>query len=121
MQKAAATTTTTTTSAVITGFWQADMGACATASYAFSKNGSSIASGGGAASGSFTCVVGDVVEAQMISGIKGIACNNAFASVDRNGVTVASQSVSGFNQIATATWTVTAGTTSVTLNSGLVA
>ena len=123
MQKAAATTTTTTTSATITVSWFYDGVGCTTSSYSFRKNGSTQASGGGAgsASGSFTCIVGDVLVAENTSGIKGFACGSAAAQIDRNGVTVASDFQSGFSVTATATWTVTAGTTSVQLYAGLAA
>ena len=108
------------TATPIDGIWESAT-SCATASYSFSKNGSLIASGGGSASGSFTCVVGDVLVAQQISGVKGALCSGASASIQRNGVEVASAFVPGFNQVATATWTVTSGTTSVAMYAGAVA
>lgn len=117
------TTTTTTTAAVITVNWFYDGGGCTTSSYSFRKNGSTQASGGGGstASGSFTCVVGDVLVAEHTSGIKGVSCSSAAAQIDRNGVTVASDFQSGFSVTATATWTVTSGTTSVDMYAGLAA
>jgi hypothetical protein len=124
MQDPAATTTTTsttTTSAVITVSWQADMGACATASYSFRKNGSTQASGGGAASGTFTCVVGDILVAEQTSGIKGAFCNTANSSIDTNTGNKVTTSNTGFNVNATSTWTVTSGTTFVQLSAGLIA
>jgi hypothetical protein len=114
----AATTTTTTTSGVITVNWESNT-PCATASYAFRKNGSTQASGGGSASGSFTCVVGDILVAEQTSGIKGIGCSGANSQIDRNFVTVVSTFVPGFSVTATSTWTVTSGTTSVQLYAGL--
>jgi len=125
MQDPAATTTTTsttTTSAVITVNWFAELN-CATASYSFSKNGVGQASGGGfvSDSGSFTCVVGDVLVASQTSGIKGGGCNTAAAQIDSNAGTQASDFQLGFNVTATATWTVTAGTTSVTMYAGAIA
>ena len=122
MQKAAATTTTTTTSASIPVNWFAELN-CATASYSITKNGATVSSGGGFISdfGSFTCVVGDVLVASQTAGIKGGGCNTSSAQIDRNGVTVASQSQIGFFLTSTATWTVTAGTTTVDMYAGLIA
>ena len=107
----------------ITVSWFYDGVGCTTSSYSFIKNGSTQASGGGAgsASGTFTCVVGDVLVAEQTSGIKGASCSSAAAQIDRDGVTVASQFVSGFSVTATATWTVTSGTTSVVMSTGAVA
>lgn len=108
-------------SAVITVYWDAAL-FCATASYSFRKNGVTQASGGGSASGSFTCVVGDVLVAEQISGVKGIGCNTAQSEIQRNGgTTVASASNTGFNVSATSTWTVTSGTTSVNMYAGAIA
>jgi len=112
------TTTTTTTAASITVSWFYDSGGCATASYAFKKNGVTQASGGGATStsGSFTCIVGDILVAEYTSGIKGFECNTAFTEILRNGATiVATDTQFGFNVLATSTWTVTSGTTSVNM------
>jgi uncharacterized delta-60 repeat protein len=107
----------------ITVNWQAELN-CATASYSFRKNGVTQASGGGAVSdfGSFTCVVGDVLVAEMTSGSTGtFGCNFASSAIERNGAQVASDTNSGVNVNATSTWTVTAGTTSVQLYAGLIA
>ena len=115
---AAPTTTTTTTAASITVNWFYDSGGCATASYAIKKNGGTEASGGGgtSASGSFTCIVGDILVAEYTSGAKGFQCNIAFTEILRNGATiVATDTQSGFNLLSTSTWTVTSGTTSVTM------
>jgi hypothetical protein len=112
------TTTTTTTAATITVSWFYDSGGCATASYAFKKNGVTQSSGGGgtSASGSFTCIVGDILVAEYTSGAKGFACNTAFTEILRNGATiVATDTQFGFNVLATSTWTVTSGTTSVNM------
>jgi hypothetical protein len=121
MQKAASTTTTTTTSATITVNWFYDPFGCTTRNYAILKNGSTVSSGGGstAASGSFTCIVGDVLEAQSTAGIKGASCSDTVSQIDRNGVTVASDYQAGFFVTAIATWTVTSGTTSVDMYTGL--
>jgi hypothetical protein len=94
---------------------------CGTATWAFYKNGSTMASGGGEGDGTFTCVVGDVLVAEQTSGIKGIGCDSAISSIERNGTTVASDSQSGFNVTATSTWTVTSGTTLVNMYAGGVA
>ena len=112
------TTTTTTTAASITVNWFYDGAGCTTASYSFKKNGSTQASGGGGspASGSFTCIVGDVLVAEYTSGAKGFECNTAFTEILRNGATiVATDTQFGFNVLATSTWTVTSGTTSVNM------
>ena len=123
MQDPVVTTTTTTTSGVITVSWFYNPTPCATRSYSFRKNGVTQASGGGSgsASGTFTCVVGDVLEAEEDSGIKGIGCSGANSNIDRNFVTVASASVPGFSAAAISTWTVTAGTTSVQMYAGAAA
>lgn len=108
MQSAAVTT--------ITVNWSYIPGGCATASYAIKKNGVTQSSGGGGTgtSGSFTCVVGDILVAEYTSGAKGIACNTAYTEILRNGTTiVASDTQFGFNLLSTSTWTVTSGTTSV--------
>ena len=118
------TTTTTTTAGVITVSWFYNtLGGCTTRSYSFRKNGVTQASGGGntSASGTFTCVVGDVLEAEEDSGIKGVACSGASSNIDRNFVTVASSIVPGFSVAAISTWTVTAGTTSVQMYAGAAA
>jgi hypothetical protein len=95
---------------------------CDTATWAFRKNGSTIASGGGEGDGTFTCVVGDILVAEQTSGIKGFGCDSAISEIQRNGgTTVASDSQSGFNVTATSTWTVTSGTTSVNMYAGGVA
>ena len=121
MQKAAATTTTTTTSAVITVYWQASL-FCDTASYSFTKNGITQASGGGFVDdfGSFTCVVGDVLVAQQTSGVKGTFCSGANSAIDSNAGAQASSSVPGFNATATSNWTVTSGTTVVNMYAGAI-
>jgi hypothetical protein len=80
-----------------------------------------MASGGGDDSGTFTCIVGDILVAEQTSGIKGFGCDSAISSIERNGVTVASDSQSGFNVTATSTWTVTSGTTSVNMYAGNLA
>ena len=108
-------------STTITVYWDAAL-FCATASYSFRKNGVTQASGGGSASGSFTCVVGYVLVAEHISGVKGIGCDTAQSEIQRNGgTTVASASNTGFNVSATSTWTVTSGTTSVNMYAGAIA
>ena len=107
-------------SAGITVIWQAAVG-CLTASWVFRKNGVTQASGGGFNDGTFTCVVGDVLVAEMTSGIKGIGCSFAATAIERNGVQVASDNQSGFNVTSTSTWTVTSGTASVNMYAGAIA
>jgi len=104
--------------ATITVSWFYDGAGCSTASYAIKKNGVTESSGGGGstANGSFTCIVGDTLVAEYTSGAKGFACNTAFTEILRNGVTiVATDTQSGFNVLATSSWTVTSGTTSVNM------
>jgi hypothetical protein len=106
------------TAATITVTWFYDPAGCATASYAIKKNGVTESSGGGGtpANGSFTCIVGDTLVAEYTSGAKGFACNTAFTEIFRNGVTiVATDTQFGFNVLATSSWTVTSGTTSVNM------
>jgi hypothetical protein len=107
-------------STTITVIWQAAVG-CLTASWVFRKNGVTQASGGGFNDGTFTCVVGDVLVAEMTSGIKGIGCSFAATAIERNGVQVASDNQSGFNVTSTSTWTVTSGTASVNMYAGAIA
>lgn len=121
MQKAASTTTTTTTSATITVSWFYDGVGCTTQTYLVQKNGVTQASGGGGstASGTFTCVVGDVLYGESTAGFKGFACTGAAVDIIRNGTTsVASDFQFGSGVTATASWTVTSGTTSVSISLG---
>jgi hypothetical protein len=114
-------TPSTSASSDITVSWFGSV-FCATATWAFYKNGSTMASGGGDDNGTFTCVVGDTLVAEQTSGIKGIGCDSAMSEIQRNGgTTVASDSQSGFNVTATSTWIVTSGTTSVNMYAGNVA
>jgi hypothetical protein len=115
-------TTTPSATPIITVNWFAELN-CATATYSFSKNGDTIASGGGIVSdnGTFTCVVGDTLTANQTSGVKGVGCDTAQAAIERNGVQVAFDSQTGFNVGATATFTVTAGTTTINMYAGLIA
>jgi hypothetical protein len=116
-------TPTPSAAGVITVSWYYEPFSCATAAYSFRKNGSTEASGGGgtSASGTFTCIVGDILVAEHTSGIKGIGCSDASSQIDRNFATVASAFTPGFNVTATSTWTVTSGTTSVQMYAGAAA
>ena len=90
-------------------------GTCATRSWSVSKNGIVQASGSGTTgSGSFTVVNGDVISISNTSGVSGAACSGAQVDIQRDGLSVASQSVTGFNATATATWTI--ATTQATYN-----
>ena len=83
-------------------------GVCNTRTWAIKKNGVTVASGNGStgASGSFQVVIGDVIYVESSSGVTGVACNDAKASVFRDGAEMDSQTVFGLNQMASATWTV---------------
>jgi hypothetical protein len=89
-------------------------GTCATRSWSVSKNGIVQAAGGSSGSGSFTVVNGDIISMSNTSGVSGVACSGAQVDIQRDGVSVASQSVTGFNATATATWTI--ATTQATYN-----
>lgn len=118
--QAAATTTTTTTSGVITVNWSYTVGACTGDSFTITKNGTAVVGPiSVGSSGTFTVVVGDALVVTTTSGIKGAVCPDATSEIYRNGVLVASQFSPGFSATATASWTVTSGTTSVTCN-GLI-
>lgn len=90
-------------------------GSCSTRSWSVSKNGTVVASGSGSnGSGSFTVVNGDVISISNTSGVSGISCSGATVDIQRDTVSVASNSVAGFNATATATWTI--ATTQATYN-----
>lgn len=89
-------------------------GTCSTRSWSVSKNGVVQASGQSVGSGSFTVVNGDVISISNTSGVSGVACSGANVDIQRDGVSVASDSKAGFNQTATATWTI--ATTQATYN-----
>lgn len=116
------TTTSTTTIAPIMAYWYASKlpGCPNNATYTVSKNAVVVASGvlGANASNAFPVVVGDVVEITNTSAANGLGCDTATAIIDRNGVNVVTDTQSGYGVQATATWTVTAGTTYVELYAG---
>lgn len=108
---------------VATVYWQHSYtGTCNTRTWAMKKNGVTVASGTGstAASGSFTVVVGDTIYVESSSGVTGVDCNDAKAAVYRDGTDVASQTVTGLNQTASATWTVATVQATYDLVSGFV-
>jgi hypothetical protein len=106
-----------------TVYWQHSYaGTCNTRTWAIKKNGVTIASGNGstAASGDFQVVIGDVIYVESVSGVTGVDCNDAKAAVYRDGVDVASQTVTGLNQTASATWTVATVQATYDLVSGFI-
>jgi hypothetical protein len=120
------TTTTTTTIAPIMAYWYAEkiLGCPNNATYAVYKNSILQASGvlGANASGSFAVVVGDIVEIENTSAANGVGCDEANANIFRNSnpTAVATDTQSGYGASATATFTITAGTTIVELYAGPV-
>ena len=116
-------TSTTTTIAPIMVYWYASkiLECPNTALYSVSKNSIIIANGvlGVGASGSFPVVVGDIVEITNTAAASGTGCDQAAVYVDRNGFNIITDTQTGYGSTATATWTVTNGTTYVTLSAGL--
>jgi hypothetical protein len=117
------TTSTTSTIAPIMVYWYASKlpGCPNNATYTVSKNSAIVASGvlGVAASGSFAVVVGDIVEVTNTAAANGVGCDQSAVYVDRNGLNIITDTQTGYGSTATATWTVTNGTTDVTLSAGL--
>ena len=108
---------------IATVYWEHGYaGTFGTRSWAMKKNGVTVASGNGstAASGSFTVVNGDTIYVESTSGVTGTACNDAKAAVYRDGTDVASQTVTGLNQTASATWTVATVQATYNLISGFL-
>lgn len=120
------TTTTTTTIAPIMAYWYASkiLGCPNNATYTVSKNSVVVASGvlGANASGSFAVVEGDIVEITNTSAANGDGCDEANANIFRNSnpTAVATDTQTGYGVQATATFTITAGTTIVELYAGPV-
>jgi hypothetical protein len=120
------TTTTTTTIAPIMAYWYASkiLGCPNNATYTVSKNSVIVASGvlGSNASGSFAVVEGDVVEITNTSAANGDGCDESNANIFRNSnpTAVATDTQTGYGVQATATFTITAGTTIVELYAGPV-
>jgi hypothetical protein len=116
-------TSTTTTIAPIMVEWYASklLGCPNNAFYTVSKNSIIVASGvlGLSASGSFPVVVGDVVEITNTAAASGTGCDQSAVYIDRNGLNIITDTQTGYGSTATATWTVTNGTTYVTLSAGL--
>jgi hypothetical protein len=117
------TTSTTSTIAPIMVYWYASKlpGCPNNATYTVSKNSAIVASGvlGVGASGSFAVVVGDIVEITNTAAANGVGCDQSAVYVDRNGFNIITDTQTGYGSTATATWTVTNGTTNVTLSAGL--
>lgn len=117
------TTSTTSTIAPIMVYWYASKlpGCPNNATYTVSKNSAIVASGvlGASASGSFAVVVGDIVEITNTAAANGVGCDQSAVYVDRNGSNIITDTQTGYGSTATATWTVTNGTTNVTLSAGL--
>jgi hypothetical protein len=117
------TTSTTSTIAPIMVYWYASKlpGCPNNATYTVSKNSAIVASGvlGASASGSFAVVVGDIVEITNTAAANGVGCDQSAVYVDRNGLNIITDTETGYGSTATATWTVTNGTTDVTLSAGL--
>jgi len=116
-------TSTTTTIAPIMVDWYASklLGCPNNAFYTVSKNSVIVASGvlGLSASGSFPVVVGDIVEITNTAAANGVGCDQSAVYIDRNGLNIITDTQTGYGSTATATWTVTNGTTYVTLSAGL--
>lgn len=124
MQDPFETTSTTTTTATLTVNWYYEGLTCNDGnSGSVFKNSvnQGNAAGPGAYSGSFTCVVGDVLSVEYTTGDSALkGCTLAQAAIETNAGQVAFDSAVGINTTATATWTVTSGTTFINLFSGAV-
>jgi len=114
MQSAAATTTTTTTAATKTVNWTYDNGGCTGRSGTIIKNGSSIFTGAGPSTGTFTVVVGDTITVTDTTGPKatGLICTSAHADIGSTpgGGEYGANNVTGVNVTATVTYTIVSGT-----------
>lgn len=119
-------TSTTTTIAPIMAYWFASKipGCPNNATYSVYKNSILQANGvlGSNASGSFSVVVGDIVEIQNTAAANGVGCDESNANIFRNSnpTAVATDTQSGYGSGAIATFTITAGTTIVELYAGPV-
>lgn len=108
---------------IATVYWQHSYaGTCNTRTWAMKKNGVTIASGTGstAANGSFTVVNGDTIYVESSSGVSGVDCNDAEVTIYRDATLVASDSVIGLNQTASASWTIATVQATYYMNSGNV-
>lgn len=105
MQKGAAATKTVN--------WTYDNGGCTGRSGQIIKNSTSIFSGTGPSSGTFTVVVGDVITVNDTTGPKAtIACQSAHADIGSTpgGGEYGVNNVSGSGVTATVTYTIVSGT-----------
>lgn len=98
-------------------------GTCATRTWSVSKNGVIQASGSGntPTSGSFVATNGDLISITCTSGTAGAGCSGADVDIQKDGVSVASQIVTGFNATATASWTIATTSSTYNMYSGTVA
>ena len=97
------------TAGIATVYWSHGYaGTCATRSWSVSKNGNIVASGTGntLVSGSFTVANGDTISMTETSGASGAACSGSNVSILRDATTVATDTKTGFNVVATASWTI---------------
>jgi len=97
------------TAGIATVYWSHGYtGTCATRSWSVSKNGSVVASGSGDTytSGSFTVANGDTISMSSTSGASGTACENSTVSILRDATVVATDTQTGLNVTATASWTI---------------
>ena len=93
--------------------WTYDGGGCTGRSGQIIKNGSSIFSGAGPSTGTFTVVVGDIITVNDTTGPKaGLGCNFAQAYIGSTdgGSEYASNTATGSGVTATATYTIVSGT-----------
>lgn len=97
-------------------------GTCNTRTWAVKKNGVTVASGNGStyASGSFTVANGDTIYIESSSGVSGVDCNDAEVTIYRDATLVASDSKTGLNQTASASWTIATVQAIYYMNSGNV-
>lgn len=94
--------------------WTYDNGGCTGRTGSIVKNSTSIFSGAGPSSGTFTVVVGDVITVTDTTGPKatGLICTTANALIGSTpgGGEYASNTVTGAGVTATATYTIVSGT-----------
>jgi len=93
---------------------------CATRSWTVSKNGVVQASGNGDTyvSGSFTVANGDTISMSSTSGVSGAACQDATVSIFRDATVVATDTQTGLNVTATASWTIATVAATYTIQGG---
>ncbi len=108
---------------IATVFWShAYPGSCPTRSWNVSKNGVIIASGNGntLASGSFTVANGDTISVSETTGANsGSSCISAYPTIYRDDTLVASDTQTGINVTATASWTIATVQATYYVNGGI--